>query len=645
MKKRKIDSKLYQLTLEKMVIGLEEPILIKGVGEIIAKVDSGNGGYNVIHGEDLTVQGDILTFKTHNKDGEDRRISKKIKDTLNVNIGGGHIQERPVIELDVQFGGQEYKKVLFSVTDRSGNDNKVLISKDFVGKELDALIDVTKNKIADDGIEVEYVSEGFMDALAEKGVNAGRTIKNTPGNIIRRAKEMTGGATDAKSTASKAKIGPNGKQMYKVKTKGVQQKGNWVDRFYDASQRFKKWVNGQGTLFNDLEQFVEGPALLEKFLKSDADIIKKEVTKQAKLFDKLQVNVSDVHIYKILDFLGGTCIAGKYAEPTEADNKRRLLKQLKAAQKTLENSTEEKSNTQTGATDNKNQQPASGEENEETIIKEADENINATSQTTSADGNNSGQQAKVDELTKQAEGWKTKLQEIKTKEEGRNFFIIYYVAFGSTVNGEKLSLGKEALEPISNFVLQNGKSIMANRVNVNVVENFATTVKDTLSDANTRGVFVFCEGSQIPRPITIAKNVLIGENFNEVADNKKKNKQQAVKKAAENFISDLEKNLELISDTNIPDERLKLDIEKLKNYNIQDVWKLISINLASKIFDDFINIIKANQDTDIFNAFLHELGINSADGLPDKWSNEFNLDEIKNALNTKLTYIANQKRF
>ena len=132
MKKSYIDSKVYQLTLEKMVIGLEEPILIKGVGEIIAKVDSGNGGYNVIHGEDLTVQGNILTFKTVNKDGKDRRVSKKIKETINVNIGGGHIQERPVVELDVQFGGQECKKILFSVTDRSGNDNKVLISKDLV---------------------------------------------------------------------------------------------------------------------------------------------------------------------------------------------------------------------------------------------------------------------------------------------------------------------------------------------------------------------------------------------------------------------------------------------------------------------------------------------------------------------------------
>ena len=71
-----------------MVIGLEEPILIKGVGELLAKIDSGNRGYNVIHGEDFVVQGDILNFKTVNKDGDERRVSKKIKETLRVNIGG-----------------------------------------------------------------------------------------------------------------------------------------------------------------------------------------------------------------------------------------------------------------------------------------------------------------------------------------------------------------------------------------------------------------------------------------------------------------------------------------------------------------------------------------------------------------------------
>ena len=71
MRKTCINSKLLRLTLEKMVIGVEEPILIKGIGEIVAKVDSGNSGYNVIHGEDLIVQGNILTFKTENKDGKE----------------------------------------------------------------------------------------------------------------------------------------------------------------------------------------------------------------------------------------------------------------------------------------------------------------------------------------------------------------------------------------------------------------------------------------------------------------------------------------------------------------------------------------------------------------------------------------------
>ena len=156
MKKTSINKKLYTLTLEKLVIGVEEPILIKGIGELNAKIDSGNSGYNVIHGEDFTIQGDILTFKTENKEGQSRRVSKKIKEKININIGGGHIQERPVVELDVQFAGEDYKKISFSVTDRSDNEHKILISKDFVGKELEALIDVTKNNISPKNIEVDY---------------------------------------------------------------------------------------------------------------------------------------------------------------------------------------------------------------------------------------------------------------------------------------------------------------------------------------------------------------------------------------------------------------------------------------------------------------------------------------------------------
>ena len=34
------------LQLERLVIGIEEPVLVKDLGEILAKIDSGNGGYN-----------------------------------------------------------------------------------------------------------------------------------------------------------------------------------------------------------------------------------------------------------------------------------------------------------------------------------------------------------------------------------------------------------------------------------------------------------------------------------------------------------------------------------------------------------------------------------------------------------------------
>ena len=43
---------------EKSVLGLIEFFNIEGIGKIPAKLDSGNGAYNVIHGEDIQEQGD-----------------------------------------------------------------------------------------------------------------------------------------------------------------------------------------------------------------------------------------------------------------------------------------------------------------------------------------------------------------------------------------------------------------------------------------------------------------------------------------------------------------------------------------------------------------------------------------------------------
>lgn len=137
---------------EKFVIGLIEPIYIEGIGHIDAKIDSGNGGYNVIHGEDIQIQGSKVIFKTVNN----LRLVRPISEMVTINIGAGHTEDRPVIELTTQIGQRVFPNVKFSIGNRSSNLLKVLISKAFVEDELDALIDVGQENIADQMIEVDY---------------------------------------------------------------------------------------------------------------------------------------------------------------------------------------------------------------------------------------------------------------------------------------------------------------------------------------------------------------------------------------------------------------------------------------------------------------------------------------------------------
>lgn len=136
---------------EKTVVGLIEKITLEGIGDVDAKIDSGNGAYNVLHGEDITIQGKKVTFTTI----QGKRIIKDIKDTITINVGAGNVEERPVVTFRMKFGGTEFDNVPFSIGNRSANEYKILVGKDFI-KQLDALIDIDAEHIANDRIEVEY---------------------------------------------------------------------------------------------------------------------------------------------------------------------------------------------------------------------------------------------------------------------------------------------------------------------------------------------------------------------------------------------------------------------------------------------------------------------------------------------------------
>ena len=212
-----------KVLLERLVIGLEEPVLIKGLGELSAKIDSGNGGYNVIHGTDFHQQGDELMFTTHDSFGHEKKIQAKVIDTIEINMGGGNIENRPVIELDIKFAGEDYKKIPFSVSDRSSNSNPILISKGFVENELEALIDVGAMNISHEGRDVVYgesvTKRDVLDAIG-KVSSAGHKA----------ASSLTKGVWDAGKSIGKGALG-----TLKTFGKGIANAGDWMQGGDDVS--------------------------------------------------------------------------------------------------------------------------------------------------------------------------------------------------------------------------------------------------------------------------------------------------------------------------------------------------------------------------------------------------------------------------
>jgi len=103
--------KFKEFFIEKTVLGLIEFFDVDGIGKIPSKLDSGNGAYNVIHGEDIQVQGNKVMFKTVNN----KHLMKDKVDDITINVGAGHTEERPVVNFDLKIGNKEYKDIPFSV--------------------------------------------------------------------------------------------------------------------------------------------------------------------------------------------------------------------------------------------------------------------------------------------------------------------------------------------------------------------------------------------------------------------------------------------------------------------------------------------------------------------------------------------------
>ena len=103
--------------------GWEEIVTIKPFGDLIAKFDTGNARYSVLHAEDVKVKGKEITF-TH---GEKTITTKLVGDY--VSITGGGKDERYLVELEFDFAGSSYGKITFGLDNRDDFNTDVLLNR------------------------------------------------------------------------------------------------------------------------------------------------------------------------------------------------------------------------------------------------------------------------------------------------------------------------------------------------------------------------------------------------------------------------------------------------------------------------------------------------------------------------------------
>ncbi len=113
----------------RITIGYRETICIPGIGEIVAKFDTGNGAHAC-----------TITFDEIDIDEKKKIVKWKIKDKKHTHkiIGfsepevGDTIEKRPIVLLDIEFAGKVYQDVHVSLDNRATKSTKFLVNREFM---------------------------------------------------------------------------------------------------------------------------------------------------------------------------------------------------------------------------------------------------------------------------------------------------------------------------------------------------------------------------------------------------------------------------------------------------------------------------------------------------------------------------------
>jgi len=113
----------------KKIIGFREVIHVEGIGDIVAKFDTGNGSLACsITYDEMKISDDKNTVDWSLGD---KKFSSKIIGTSHADVGN-ETHDRIIINLDITFRGKLYKDVDVSLVDRKDKSTKFLVNRNFM---------------------------------------------------------------------------------------------------------------------------------------------------------------------------------------------------------------------------------------------------------------------------------------------------------------------------------------------------------------------------------------------------------------------------------------------------------------------------------------------------------------------------------
>lgn len=156
------------------VLGVQEKVRFPAFhAEVEAKIDTG-ATTSSLHATNVSAHGNAVTFKSELLSPNTIKLdSHGSQEVHSADFGG---DERPIVKMDIEIGGQLLKGVTFNLNDRSNMDSKVLIGQDVL-KAGGFQVDVSRNAEAtpdEAGVTEPQVQR---EAVEQKNANIAELVR------------------------------------------------------------------------------------------------------------------------------------------------------------------------------------------------------------------------------------------------------------------------------------------------------------------------------------------------------------------------------------------------------------------------------------------------------------------------------------